>query len=63
MINIYHNTTKIGEAIDQDSAFEVMNAYLDQIKFKYYYMRSWTECGITTVDYGSYINFFYLKED
>ena len=63
MINIYHNTTKIGEAVDQESAMNVMNAYLDQIKFKSYYMRMWDDGEKITVDYGSHYNFFYIKED
>jgi len=62
-MHVYYNNTKIGECIDDDSAWNVINAYIEQINIKPKYYRMWREeDGDIVMDYGSHTNFFYLKD-
>lgn len=62
-MKVYHNEEFIGCSLDTESAWDVIKAYLDVKRYNPYYYRSWEDKGVTTIDYGSHTDFFYLKED
>lgn len=64
-MKIYYNNEHIGDSIDSGHSFQVINQYLKDINYKSYYFNMWhKDDGKTTVvDYGSHVNFFYIKED
>lgn len=46
-----------------ESAFKVINNFLDGHKYKSYYQRTWKKDDKTTVvDVGSHTEFFYIQE-
>ena len=53
----------IGTAETNDEAFKVINDFLDDHNYKFYYQRTWEKDDKTTVvDVGSHTEFFYIQE-
>ena len=48
---------------NEESAFKVINDFLDDHNYKSYYQRTWKKGDKTTVvDVGSHTEFFYIQE-
>lgn len=48
---------------NEESAFKVINDFLDDHNYKSYYQRTWKKNDKTTVvDVGSHTEFFYIQE-
>lgn len=68
MYNIlFENSRKqkriIGTANTQETAFKVIDDFLDDHNYKSYYQRTWKKDDKTTVvDVGSHTEFFYIQE-
>lgn len=53
----------IGASENQETAFKVINNFLDNHNYKSYYKRTWKKDDKTTVvDVGSHTEFFYIQE-
>lgn len=53
----------IGTVENEESAFKVINDFLDDHNYKSYYQRTWKKDDKTTVvDVGSWAERFYIKE-
>ena len=53
----------IGTVENEESAFKVINDFLDDHNYKSYYQRTWKKDDKTTiVDVGSHTEFFYIQE-
>ena len=50
----------LAENVDQDAAWTVMNQFLDDHKYKSYYVRSWERDNELWMDVGSHTEFFVL---
>jgi hypothetical protein len=53
---------EVAEIAYIEEAFVEIKAFLDNYNYKSYYIRHWTENGVTTFDVGSHSEFFHLKE-
>jgi hypothetical protein len=54
---------EIGRAAQRDEAFKIINNFLNDHNYKSYYFRSWkTKDNEEKIDYGSYVQFFYIVE-
>ena len=68
MLNVMFENSKgqsrtIGTVENEESAFKVINDFLDDHKYKSYYQRTWKKDDKTTVvDVGSHTEFFYIQE-
>lgn len=68
MYNILFENSKgqkriIGTAETKDTAFKVIDEFLDDYKYKSYYKRCWnTDDKTIVVDVGSWTEFFYIQE-
>ena len=68
MLNVMFENSKgqkriIGTVENEESAFNVINDFLDDHKYKSYYQRTWNKDDKTTVvDVGSHTEFFYIQE-
>ena len=68
MYNVLFENSKgqkriIGTAETKDTAFKVIDEFLDDHKYKSYYKRYWnTDDKTTVVDVGSHTEFFYIQE-
>lgn len=68
MYNILFENSKgqkriIGTAETKDTAFKVIDEFLDDYKYKSYYQRTWNKDDKTTVvDVGSHTECFYIQE-
>ena len=68
MLNVMFENSKgqlriIGTVENKESAFKVINDFLDDHKYKSYYQRTWNKDDKTTVvDVGSHTEFFYIQE-
>ena len=52
----------IGAVENEESAFKVINDFLDDHNYKSYYQRIWEKDDKTTVvDVGSHTEFFYIQ--
>lgn len=60
--NSRNQEREIGTAVDMDSAYRVIDKFLDEHKFKSYYKRAWEENGRIKVDVGSWSEFFYIEK-
>lgn len=60
--NSRNQEREIGTAVDIDSAYRVIDKFLDKHKFKSYYKRAWEENGRIKVDVGSWSEFFYIEK-
>lgn len=63
-LKLYKSKKKvIGETENREDCFKIIVDYLKSIGCKYYYLRSWKiSDDITKVDYGSHVDFFYIKQ-
>lgn len=63
---IFQNSRKqereIGTAVDINSAYCVIDKFLDEHNYISYYKRVWEENGRIKVDAGSWSEFFYVEE-
>ena len=63
---IFQNSRKqereIDIAVDMDSAYKVIDKFLEEHKFKSYYKRAWEENGRIKVDVGSWSEFVYIEK-
>ena len=68
MLNVIFKNCKgqkriIGTVKNEESAFKVINDFLDDHNYKSYYTRTWKKDDKTTViDVGSHTEFFYIQE-
>ena len=68
MLNVMFENSKgqkriIGTVENEESAFNVINDFLDDHNYKSYYQRTWNKDDKTTVvDVGSHTEFFYIQE-
>ena len=68
MLNVLFENSKgqkriIGTVENEESAFKVINDFLDDHNYKSYYQRAWKKDDKTTVvDVGSHTEFFYIQE-
>lgn len=68
MYNVLFENSKgqkriIGTAETKDTAFKVIDEFLDDHKYKSYYKRCWnTDDKTIVVDVGSHTEFFYIQE-
>ena len=68
MLNVIFENSKgrkriIGAVENEESAFKVINDFLDDHKYKSYYQRTWNKDNKTTVvDVGSHTECFYIQE-
>ena len=68
MLNVMFENSKgqkriIGTVENEESAFKVINDFLDDHNYKSYYQRTWNKDDKTTVvDVGSHTEFFYIQE-
>ena len=68
MLNVIFENSKgqsrtIGTAENEESAFKVINDFLDDHNYKSYYQRTWKKDDKTTVvDVGSHTELFYIQE-
>ena len=68
MLNVMFENSKgqkriIGAVENEESAFKVINDFLDDHNYKSYYQRTWKRDDKTTVvDVGSHTEFFYIQE-
>ena len=68
MLNVMFENSKaqlrtIGTVENEESAFKVINDFLDDHNYKSYYQRTWKKDDKTTVvDVGSHTEFFYIQE-
>ena len=68
MLNVmFENSTGqlriIGIVENEESAFKIINDFLDDHGYKSYYQRTWKKDDKTTVvDVGSHTEFFYIQE-
>lgn len=53
----------IGKPNNQSEALKMIRKYLKNNNKKFYYIRFWTKNDITTFDFGSHFEFFYLAND
>ena len=54
---------EIGRAAQRDEAFKIINNFLNDHNYKSYYFRGWkTKNNEEKIDYGSYVQFFYIVE-
>ena len=54
---------EIGRAAQRDEAFKIINNFLNDDNYKSYYFRGWkTKNNEEKIDYGSYVQFFYIVE-
>ena len=54
---------EIGRAAQRDEAFKIINNFLNDHNYKSYYFRDWkTKDNEEKIDYGSYVQFFYIME-
>lgn len=44
----------------QEETNRIIMEHLDSRQSKTYYLRFWTKDNVTTIDYGSHINFYYI---
>ena len=67
MLNVMFKNCKgqsrtIGTVENEESAFKVINGFLDDHNYKSYYQRAWKKDDKTTVvDVGSHTEFFYIQ--
>lgn len=63
---IFENSRKqereIGTAVNMDSAYDVIDKFLEEHNYKSYYKRVYGVNGRTKVDVGSWSEFFYIEE-
>ena len=53
----------IGIAKTEKTAFKIIDDFLKEHNYKYYYKRTWkTDDKTICVDVGSYTEFFYIQE-
>lgn len=53
----------LGEFNTKDEIWECINNFLNELEFESYYQRRWCQPdGTIIIDYGSWRNFFYIKE-
>ena len=68
MLNVMFENFKgqkriIGTVENEESAFKIINDFLDAHNYKSYYQRTWNKDDKTTVvDVGSHTEFFYIQE-
>ena len=68
MLNVMFENSKgqkriIGTVENEESAFNVINDFLNDHNYKPYYRRIWEKDDKTTVvDVGSHTEFFYIQE-
>ena len=68
MLNVMFENSKgqsrtIGTVENEESAFKVINDFLDDHNYKSYYQRTWKKDDKTTVvDVGSHTECFYIQE-
>ena len=68
MLNVLFENSKghsriIGTVENEESAFKVINDFLDDHNYKSYYQRTWKKDDKTTVvDVGSHTELFYIQE-
>lgn len=56
-------TSKELKAVETEKeAFEIVSKDIEKNKFESYYLRCWSYEGVTTIDYGSHVNFYYIKQ-
>lgn len=60
--NSRHEEREIGNAVDMNGAYDVIDKFLDEHNFKSYYKRVWEENGRIKVDVGSWSEFMYIEE-
>ena len=58
--NLRKEEREIGTAVDMESAYDVIDKFLEEHNYKSYYKRVWEENGKIKVDVGSRIEFFYI---
>ena len=63
---IFQNSRKqereIGTAADINSAYDVIDKFIDEHNYKSYYKRAWEENGMIKVDVGAWSEFFYIDK-
>ena len=68
MLNVMFENSRgqlrtIGTVKNEESAFKVINDFLDDHNYKSYYQRTWNKDDKTTVvDVGSHTELFYIQE-
>ena len=68
MLNVMFENSKgqkriISTVENEESAFNVINDFLDDHNYKSYYQRTWNKDDKTTVvDVGSHTELFYIQE-
>lgn len=60
--NSRHEEREIGNVVDMNGAYDVIDKFLDEHNFKSYYKRVWEENGRIKVDVGSWSEFMYIEE-
>ena len=59
--NSYGEERPIGEAHNHEEMMTVIETFMSERNFKYYYVRSWMEEEAQILDVGSHTEFFVLR--